>query len=328
MNHQPDKRQIADAKREATDWWVRLDGGNLDQRQYQAFQAWLHSDPSHAIAFAEIERLWGELDAIKPPIPSTIGPSGKPIAPHLSAWFHALGTPRFFRWPTAMALGCLLFWLSPLSVFLRADFQTGIGEMRTIRLSDGSKVHLNSDSAFSVVMKANARQIELLKGEALFEVDADPGRPFRVHAGNGTVTALGTAFNIRLTGNDTQVTVTEHSVAIKLDDRDETSKLDEGQTLAYGSPLGMGKAQITDTHAVTAWQRGKLVFENKPLGEVIAELNRYHRGYLMIGDAGIAERRVNGVFRTDDTLAVVNALQASLHINSTRINDYLILLHR
>ncbi|MCX7103397.1 MAG: FecR family protein, partial [Methylobacter sp.] len=102
----------------------------------------------------------------------------------------------------------------------------------------------------------------------------------------------------------------------------------EGQQLVYDQQVGMGKIKAIDSQTVTAWQRGKLVFENQPLGEVMAELNRYHRGYLLISDDSITQRRVNGVFRTDQPLTVLSALESSLQLHSTKINDYLILLHR
>ena len=325
MKPDPDKQPSAAVKREATDWWVRLDSGELDPRQYQAFQRWLHTDPSHTLAFDEVTQLWGELDAIKPLL-------GMPAATRQSAGkprrTRSVALPRFAAWPAGLALCCLLLWLSPLGLLFRADLHTGIGEIRRVQLSDGSTVTLNSDSALSVSMEANVRHLRLLKGEALFQVSPDKNRPFRVHAGTGSVTALGTVFNIRLRDKRTEVTVTEHSVAVTLDQSAQASRLEEGQSLTFDARDGMGAAQVADTRALTAWQRGKLVFQDKPLGEVVAELNRYHHGYMFIGDDTISQRRVNGVFRTDDPLAALEVLQNSLRIQATRIGDYLILLHR
>jgi transmembrane sensor len=227
---------------------------------------------------------------------------------------------------------CLVLWLfSPLPILLRADFHTGYGEMRDIRLSDGSIVHLNSNSALAVSIDGNQRQLTLLQGEAWFEVSPDSNRPFQVHAEHGTVTALGTAFNVRLRGSQTEVSVTQHSVVIDTEQDDGQALhaiVSEGQQLAYDPQTGLGNVKAIDSQVVTAWQRGKLVFQDQPLGEVIAELNRYHRGYLLVNDDSIAQRRVNGVFRTDQPLAVLGALESSLQLHSTRINDYFILLHR
>lgn len=327
MKQASDPRPSATIKTQATDWWIRLDSGEFDQQQYQSFQHWLNADPSHAIAFADVTKLWGELDALKPLFAARAASRQKPRTIQ-SRWISTRFSPRFAHWSTGLAVCCLLFWLSPLGLPLRADFHTGVGEIRRIQLSDGSSVTLNSDSALSVSIDAGVRNLDLLQGEALFQVSPDKNRPFRVHAGNGSVTALGTAFNIRLGTRGTEVTVTEHSVEVTLDRGMQASRLEEGQSLTFDSRHGIGAAQIADTGAITAWQRGKLIFQDKSLGEVIAELNRYHHGYLLISDVSIAQRRVNGVFNTRDTLAVLDALQASLQIKSTRIGDYLILLHR
>ncbi|MDD2759090.1 MAG: FecR family protein [Methylomonas sp.] len=327
MKQASDSRRIGAIQREATDWWVRLDSGEMDKQQLQAFENWLAGDAAHADAFAKVTRLWRELDAIEARIEQTKPVMQKTPSFWLPGGLRAFGLPGLARWSAALAVCCLLFWLSPFRMLLQADYRTAIGEMRHITLSDGSVVHLNSDSALVIAFDAQGRQLDLLKGEALFEVSPDRSRPFRVHAGHGSVTALGTAFNIRLNDDETQVTVTEHSVAVDLDNSNQTVKLEQGQQLDFDRKRGISQSRMADIHAITAWQRGKLVFQNKPLGEVIAELNRYHRGFLTISDASIADRRVNGVFRTDDPLAVVGALQSSLQIKSTRISDYLIMLH-
>lgn len=316
MSHQPNPQRRAAIRAEATAWWVRLDGCAGDARQVQAFRDWLALDADHRAAFDEITRLWGELDAAKP----LLLVSPKTASKHRPR--------RFPPYSLALAVCCLLLWFSPLLVWLEADFATAVGETRVVRLSDGSSMTLNSDSAVAVNFNSGTRQINLLKGEAWFQVSPDSWRPFRVHADHGRVTALGTAFNVRLSYHHAEVTVTEHTVAVELDGGNKPVLLNQGQRLRYSSQQGIGSAETVDTHAVTAWQRGKLVFQNKPLGEVIAELNRYHRGHIAISDAAIAQRRVNGVFRTEQPLAVVNALEDSLQLHSTRIGGYFVILHR
>ncbi|MGZ8955772.1 MAG: FecR family protein [Methylovulum sp.] len=304
-------------KSQARDWWVRLDNGNLSAQEKTALTEWLEANPAHQQAFDDIQRLWSKLDRLKDGI--AIPEIDQP-------------TPTRFSWRwlvPAMVVCCLaLVLFNPISLLLKADFHTNYGERRTVQLSDGSTVYLNSNTALSVNLNTGQRHLTLLKGEAWFKVRPDSARPFRVKAGPGTVTALGTAFNIRLLDRDTEVSVTEHSVTVDLAPKAGAIVLTEGQQVAYNAENGLGQLTAADNHAITAWQRGKLVFQNRPLGEVIAELNRYHRGYWLIRDPDIAERRVNGVFRTDNPLEILNALQQSLQLNSTRISDYLILLHR
>lgn len=306
-------------KAAARKWWVKLDSDIVSSRDRAEFERWLVADIRHQQAFDRLRAIWGELDAIEPKV----------------ALPAAAAKPSFWRWHWALptlATGCLALWLiGPLSIWLRADFHTGFGEVRDIHLSDGSTAHLNSNSALVVRIDGNQRQLTLLQGEAWFEVSPDKTRPFQVHAERGTVTALGTAFNVRLQENMTEVSVTQHSVAIDVEKSGGQSLhtiLAEGRQLAYSPKTGLSDTKKVDGQMVTAWQRRKLVFENRPLGEVIAELNRYHRGLLLINDPELAQRRVNGVFRTDQPLAVLAALETSLKLHSTRVGDYLILLHR
>ncbi|MGZ8153203.1 MAG: TonB-dependent receptor plug domain-containing protein [Methylovulum sp.] len=109
-----------------------------------------------------------------------------------------------WRWLVpAMVVCCLaLVLFNPINLLLKADFHTNYGERRTIQLSDGSTVYLNSNTALSVNLSAEQKHLTLLKGEAWFKVRTD-SKAYRVKAGPGTVTALGTAFNIRLLDRDT-----------------------------------------------------------------------------------------------------------------------------
>ncbi|MBD9354417.1 FecR family protein [Methylomonas albis] len=310
----------AEIKAVARAWWVRLDSGNCSPDEQAEFNTWLAADPMHRQAYDQLGELWGALDAIAPKI--AIPATSKP-KPALWRWQWALPT---------LAGGCLALWLlNPLWIIVRADFHTGFGEMRDVHLSDGSTVHLNGNSALEVHIDGEQRQLTLLQGEAWFEVSPDKARPFRVDSEHGRVTALGTAFNVRLRDGKAEVSVTQHSVAVDLEQADGKALhavVAEGQQLAYSAESGLGDLQSIDSQTVTAWQRGKLVFENRPLGEVVAELNRYHRGFLLINDAELAQRRVNGVFRTDQALSVLAALEISLQLRSTRFSEYLIVLHR
>lgn len=312
-------------KAEARAWWVRMDGGSDAPEVLVEFERWLAADPAHPQAYRQVEQLWSDLAEVKHRLASVSADlrsePRKPVSAKI--W-------RRVRLPLALAASLALWWLSPLSLGLRADFHTGFGEVRDIALSDGSAVHLNGNSALLVQFGAGQRRLTLLRGEALFEVSPDPARPFQVQAGDGVITALGTAFNVRLDGGRVVVGVTEHRVALELvrGGHPQRGMLAEGQQAAFSREQGIGPIQDVDKQSAAAWRRGKLVFENRPLGEVVAELNRYHRGLLLIEDSALAERRVSGVFGTGQPLAVLAAIESSLNIHSTRLGDYLILLHR
>lgn len=316
-------KNLADTQTQARDWWVRVNGGNMDAIEQSRFQTWLNANPLHQSAFEDINSLWRELDGIKDLI-ADVMPATKP-------------KPRRIvhrQWAISALAACLLVAVlyPSASIKLRADESTDIAETRTVQLADGSSVEMNSETALSINMTDKTRELNLLQGEAQFKVSPDPNRPFKVRVDNGIVTALGTAFNIRHSRQGVEVTVTEHKVAVKLDGNPANQAtqaiVEQGQQVAYDQDNGLSAVKTVDTRIATAWQRGKLVVQDKPLGEVLAELNHYHRGYFVVGDPTIAQHRINGVFNTDNPIAALNAIEKFQHLHSNRLSHYLVLLHR
>lgn len=308
----------ATIREQAADWWARLDGGSLDENELKEFQRWLNASLEHRLAYSELENLWGELDGLAK-VETSVAPKSKPPAKRALA-------PLIFG--LALAAGLAAIWLSPHLQLWNADLQTGRGEIRSFTLSDGSTVHLNRASALDIQIDETRRELHLLRGEAAFEVSPDRNRPFRVYAAGGSVTALGTAFNVKLAEEGAEVTVTEHRVWVEFGNGRQTAEIDEGLAAGYDAEHGLSQAKAADIGAATAWRRHRLVFQNRPLDEVVAELAHYYPGVLLIQDADLRQRRVNGVFRIDDPLAAIAALETALQLHTTRFGDYLILLHR
>jgi transmembrane sensor len=307
------KRERRDA---AGDWWVRLDAGALSPAELAAFRAWLTSDPANEKAFEEVCDLWGASENLRRRLLPRHGAS---IAP---------GPYHKWKWPAvafATALLALSFAFDDLSILWRADVRTGTAEIKTVALPDGSRAHLNAESALSVDYAGGRRRLTLLAGEAWFEVEKDMSRPFTVEAIGGTVTARGTAFDVSTTRARTEVTVTEHSVEVESQGR--TVIVDAGRQTAFGPDLPALAPYNTDPESVTAWRRGKLIFKDQSLGEVIAALGRYHHGLVVIADRAIRDRRVSGVFHADHPLDAIRTIQKSLGLRAARLTDYLIVLY-
>jgi transmembrane sensor len=313
---------------EATRWVIERDVG-LSPKDRRALEQWLVADPLHQRAFARAESVWGMMgsDAIQSEIDQR-----RTVEPRLPG-YPPLGRDRYWRRWLAPALAASLALVMigaandwPTAVY--ADAMTGTGEQRRVTLDDGSIVQLNTGSAITIDYGSDRRIIHLLKGEAAFTVATDRQRPFTVEAGSGSTTARGTRFIVRHVEDDTEVGVTEHSVRVaNLSGPDRNGVVvKEGQTVRYGAH-GITRPETADTDALSAWTRGRLVFVDRPLREVVAELARYHRGYICILDADLGNRRVSGIFRTDDPVAALDTLQRSLGIGSTRITDRLAFLH-
>ena len=247
----------------------------------------------------------------------------------------ASGAPRWTRarWvavtATAVALaGALGGWL--LNSGGEQIYRTRAGEQRSILLADGSRVTLNSASTVEVDLRRHRRVLHLLRGEALFQVSHDPARPFDVHADGGVVRAIGTEFNVDLRARYAAVTVLQGRVAVMSEQQarlpvpsvsltppvDGTSRV-RPQSERFPAPAGaliLGVAQqvritphgmsaprpVSDLTATTAWTRRQLVFEHRPLGEVVDELDRDARQRIFIDSARLRARQVTGVIQLDD----------------------------
>src|ERR1044072_3765085 len=194
----------------AARWAVRLDAGDCSAKEMERLDAWLNADPSHRAALDAARDLWCELN-----VPALEAVRRPPSSPDTKSH-------RSLLWPSVGATVVLTIaaWIArdEWPIPLRADEWTGVGESRWVSLDDGSRVQLNTDSAISVDYSGRKRGVTLLKGEAAFEVAHDSSRPFQVNAAGGTVTALGTVFQVRIVeGTDvaTHVVVTEGRVQVR-----------------------------------------------------------------------------------------------------------------
>lgn len=301
------------ARDAALKWWTRIDAGALSPAESEEFAAWLTRRPENKAAFDEVSLLWGELEVLRPHLPRVAPATAAPRR----SW-------RMRGAALAAVLVALFLSADDLALLLRATERTGVGETRRVVLADGSRVQLAANSAIAVDFGTGARRLSLLRGEAWFEVAPDAKRPFSVAAGGGVVTALGTAFDVATDKTRTEVTVGEHRVRIS--GGGPNVVVEAGRQSAFGPGLAAAPPYPVDVDQVTAWRRGKLIFEDKPLGEVMAALSQYHHGYFLIVDPAIRQRRVTGVFEAADPLGAIRIIERSLGLDATYLSRFLVLL--
>jgi transmembrane sensor len=314
---------------EAADWYVRRDAGSLDAGEQARFREWL-AQPANRAAYEETSRIWDELGRIPRPLPSMEPPrhSDSRAVPFRG---HSPRSSRIRRWAVAAAAAMVAAvaggYALDLPMRLEADVMTATGETRTVMLGDGSRVVLNTASAIAVDYSRERRRIRLLRGEAVFTVAKDAARPFVVAAASGEAVARGTIFAVRTEDETATVTVLESRVGVFYPIAARTAvELSPGEALDY-SGRGLGAVRAVDADTTTAWRRGKLIFVDRPLGEVIAELNRYHSGRIQITDGSISGHPVSGVFDTGNPLHALDVIEETLGLHSTRLSSLLILLH-
>jgi transmembrane sensor len=172
-------------------------------------------------------------------------------------------------------------------------YATAAGERRILRLEDGSSVELNSRSRIQVRFSREQREVELLEGQALFQVAKDSHRPFIVLSDELRVRAVGTQFDVNRKATGTIVTVVEGRVAVR------AHVLSAGEQLTVSDETPRPEPQRTSPAAVTAWTQGQLVLDSETLVDVAEEFNRYSTRHLAVEDVAARPLRLSGVFATD-----------------------------
>ncbi len=309
---------------EATAWFVRMASDDVSADERRAFSAWLERSPAHREAYAQAEALWDELGAIADP---RTRDSSAAEARHPTA--HR-GAYRFAALAASFALVAAVgLWSLGTFDRLGADHATGVGETRQIVLADGSLVDLNTDTALALDFTSACRCVRLMRGEAFFTVASDAERPFQVAAQEGTARAVGTAFNVRDDGEAVIVSVTEGKVRVTGNSvgtsESGSAVLTAGELARYGAagPVETGPA---DVDALTAWRRGRLVFADRRLRDVVAELDRYRPGRIVFLESAIADERFTGVFDLSDSDVTLDAIETTLAIEVVRVTPWLTLL--
>ncbi len=227
----------------------------------------------------------------------------------------------------AIAASAVILALGGLGWFWdqRNTYATDVGEQRTVALQDGTAVVLNARSRIRVRLSEKQRDIDLLEGQAIFRVSHDAARPFIVHSGSTNVRAVGTQFDVYRKADGTIVTVLEGTVAVResgsLQDPGTDARPSAPGALSRGSVLVSAGEQITvsphatttpkptDLDIATAWTQGKLVFNETPLGDVVAEFNRYSARQLVVDDPELQKFHISGVFPSSDPIRIAELLQ-------------------
>lgn len=305
MQDSNSRREADRIREEATRWFVVLHETPADPSPRADFEWWLHADPRHADAYGRLQRLWGASGHV-PSIVRSPEPSLSRRKMLQSGALAAAGVAGL------LGAGRLVLGPHPL-----ADHVTGTGERRTIALSDGSVVDLSAATALDIRFDAGQRRVELLAGEAFFQVAPDRQRPFRVFAGGGSATALGTAFAVALGDERARITVTEHTVLVR--GQSDQVRVTEGHAATFGAH-GVGAVTSGDPGSL-AWRDGRLAFVARPLGEVVAELNRWSRGTVIVTDKELARTPVTLMIGTEDADHAMEQIAAVIPMRLMRIAD-------
>jgi transmembrane sensor len=207
------------------------------------------------------------------------------------------------------------------------SYMSGIGELKTVTLNDGTRIFLAASSAVEIVYSASVRRIKLLRGSAFFEVAHEKDRPLLVDAGASEVMVLGTTFGVRVGPNDIQVTVSSGRVSIA---KDRGDKVDSHQTIVsidagkhvvadlQGEILSVSEA---DFEVALAWLQGQLTYDGATLADVVADINRYRAKRLEIADPALSKLKVTASFRVDQADRFLASLPSAYPVSIRELPD-------
>lgn len=311
------------AEAEATDWLIALQERPDDGPLRRRFESWRAECAANAAAWAATERFSALYLLTVPAHEDLWRPEAMPPPARRRPWRPAAGLPGL-----ALAACLALLLLPDLMLRLQADHRTATGETAAITLDDGSTVHMAPDSAVTLALDGAARRVRLLAGEAFFEVAPDAARPFVVAAGDVTATVVGTAFDVRLGTDGTDVAVRQGIVRVD----DTATSPPATARLQAGDWIRVAAGHTRRGHAppaqVAGWLDGQLIARDRPVAEVVDDLRRYHAGIIVIADSALGRRPVTGVFDLNDPEAALRAVAAAHGAAVHRLSPWMLVLAR
>ncbi|MEP1444570.1 MAG: FecR domain-containing protein [Paraglaciecola sp.] len=337
-------------KLEAMDLISKLATTSPSASEQIKINRWRTQSPQHSKAWEHAEQTWQLMATLN--IDNITAESAdehvmpfesNPIS-HQDKWLSRSRLSRYWqhsRFPTGIAASLILVFSmmyftsentspslvaihpKPAEKLIEEKFSNYRNQQHSIYLDDGSTVYLNFNSVINVSINKTHRNIELVKGEAFFEVAKDPSRPFIVKAGNTSAAALGTAFAVKRDGEaGSQITITEGRVKVEIHpstssslaiSTKQTAVLQANESIT-STGRDLSDIKITEASIATAWRRGVLVFNNTPLEEVLAEIERYTAYAIQANLGHRADEKITGTFFINQLDEQLSTLIASLDL--------------
>ena len=297
---------------QAAAWLVRLNAADADSGDRCAWQQWHDEDPEHARAWKRAEALLVRLSSL----PQILA------RPVLERDHDALRRHVVTRAAIMLTLVPLAWSTWQHGPEWAADYRTAIGERKSMKLTDGSEVMLNTASALNVRFDERQRLLRLVAGEILIDTAPDPlmpSRPFIVDSAQGRMRALGTRFMVRQRNGQTELAVLQGTVEIRTRDGHQPVLVHAGEKTNFNH-MQIDSPQAVVAHEA-AWSRGMLVADGLPLQFLAEELSRYRRGVIHV-DSALAQLPVSGAFPIDDTERSLSMLQTTYPLKLEFVTRY------
>lgn len=322
----PDTERARRLKREAIAWISLLSSGTATTADAEALKLWCNENPEHRQAYAHAALTWDMLTSVAVPTPETarllrpepvrhaIGRRavlGGMLSASAAGAAYAVIHPPFELWPSLAELG--------------ADVRTGTGEQRRIPVAEGVAVDLNTRSslAWQALSSGAGNYIKLISGEAVVAAGPDAVGPCVVAAGDGRIIARDARVDIRHEGSRIRVVCLDGNV--RVEHQVAAVTVPAGQQVIYDNRNISGTGTV-DPAVVSAWQRGRLIFQKEALARVVDEINRYRPGRIVLMDRALGERLIDASFNLDRLDNVIVYIHQAFDARITTLPGGLVLI--
>ena len=316
----------------AADWFAQSHAPDMDPVSEQSWLKWIE-DAGHQQAYENCELAW-ELaaDLRNSAQLAALLAGADALVTQRRAATAARPKWRVPLWQAGLAASVIAVGALAWLFFNRStsfEYTTAVGEQRTVGLPDGSTLLLNTDSDVRVELSRHLRRIELARGEALFSVAHDPGRPFEVHALQGVTTAVGTQFDVEIVHSGAAVSVLEGTVTVGGTSTGAAAPpvvaVPAGSGVGYTQQGMVSELRPAEITRIQGWRTQRIVFNDIPLATALAEYNRYRRAPIVLSNPALGSRHISGVFHIGDEAAFLSAMQQGLHLKAARSDTQTIL---
>jgi transmembrane sensor len=288
---------------EAREWLVRLRGDTALHRD--AFEEWYVTDPDHADAYDRLLLTWEASGRL-------LRADDRQTAPARTSrgWRAAIGALAVLLL-VGVGIGVATlagFGRTPANAF---SIETRVGEIRTDQLADGTRVTLDTDSRVEGVFTASRRELRLVRGRARIAAASDPDRPLQLAVADASIDA---GRIVDVASRDGQATVAMVAGAGAVCQGNISVPVPPGEIVSIAS-AGQINAPTALRESDTRWPTGMLSFDNAPLGDVVAEANRYSATRIVLAGSGVAALRFSGTFRAGDAKTLARMVSAAFSLS-------------
>ena len=274
-------------RRQSYELWTAEDQARLSK--------WLGESPRHMASYWRLKAAWDQTERLA----ALRGqPSWRPAPPKAGS---------SLMLSKAAAVVAVVAAVGAFAIFWNGSsgslYATGVGGRTTIKLADGSELDLGTDTEIRTHFTSDRRAVDVLKGEVFFRITHNEAQPFVVTDGQHRVIDLGTEFLVRASHEKLQVSLIQGEAKVETTDMWASARsvtLHPGDVvLATATSLDVSRKSSRELSDELSWRRGVLVFHNTPLGDAVAEFNRYNETKLIVDGSGTASLTINGTFRTN-----------------------------